>query len=641
MEEAALRAEVDRLRARVRELEGAVVANEATYRAMFEHNRAVKLLIDPLSGAIVDANQAAVEFYAWTKRELTSMNIAEINTLTRSEVEREMAEAQASRRLVFRFRHRRGTGDVRDVEVFSGPTPMEGRTLLHSIVVDVTERVAAERELRRAERGLRDLIDRLRAPIVVVQRGVLAFANHTTAELLGASSPRELIGRPAVDLLVPEQRAEAALAIASMEHGGPGLSGREWRFLTATGRQIWTEVKASLHEFDGAPAVLVVVHDLTQRKRLEQDLRTSQRLDAMGRVAGAVAHDFNNLLLVILNIAGLVRRPGLAAERVPELAGEIEDSALRAADLTRKLLMFAGQPTEEPQLVEVGSTAQSLERLLRGALADRIELVLTTSASGIVRLPRLGLEQILLNLVVNARDALPEGGTIRVDVSSGGPGRVQLSVRDDGVGMAPETRAQAFDPFFTTKAPDRGTGLGLSIVYGIVMDAGGRVEIESELGQGTHVRITLPIAEGARATTPPASATRVVRARRASVLVVDDDEQVRRVVSRMLETNGYDPQPVESGAGALARLALGPEVDLVLSDVMMPRMTGIELASAIVRRFPRVPVLLMTGFLGSDQERDASDLGVRLLHKPFAEGALVEAVEAVLAQPPRASSDGG
>jgi signal transduction histidine kinase/CheY-like chemotaxis protein len=409
----------------------------------------------------------------------------------------------------------------------------------------------------------------------------------------------------------------------------PGPFQCSYRIVDGSGEVRHLQARGEVEQTDeGHPRrAYGITQDVSELRRSQAQLERAQRLESLGQLAGGVAHDFNNLLSVILNNAECLgdEVEGEVAERV----GEIESAALCAADLTRRLLLFSRRDLSKLETIDLGSAVREAEPLLRRTIGDHIELRVNAPA-GLppVRLASGQVEQILVNLVVNARDALPKGGTVSVTVA-----RVpsipilMLRVADDGVGMSHEVAEKAFDPFFTTKPREQGTGLGLAAVYGIAGRAGGHVEIESEPGQGTAVAVYLPVAEretvdarGPDRAAPPSGAGR-------TVLVVDNEEPVQRIVAHMLAKHGYRARSASSAREAESLLAEhGDEVDLLLTDVLMPEVSGRELVARLRQRGLALPTIFMSGY-GEDPaplgpwEEDAT-----VLQKPFKAEQLLRAV---------------
>jgi two-component system, cell cycle sensor histidine kinase and response regulator CckA len=394
-----------------------------------------------------------------------------------------------------------------------------------------------------------------------------------------------------------------------------------------------------------------VIIDITDRKRLEEELLQSLKMDSLGRLAGGVAHDFNNLLTVIRGYADVLSgQLGGEDPRLSEVR-EIRRAADRATSLTRQLLAMSRRQVLVPREVDLNALVLDMERMLRRVIGEDIDIVIVAGAElGRVRADPGQLEQVLLNLAVNARDAMPEGGsltisTIRIRLA---PGRDEpaaggvppgdylvLGVADTGAGMDQDTRRKIFEPFFTTKPAGEGTGLGLSTVYGIVRQSGGAITVESEPGKGTRFRVFLPrVADHVPAGASPAASgpARSGIAHRRLVLLVEDDPSVRQLTCRMLEQFGYEVIPAADGAEALQLLSgLGAGVDAVVSDVVMPGLGGMELISQLRARWPELPVLLLSGYAGEEVYSGPQESRQAFLQKPFSPDALAAALDDLLA----------
>jgi len=341
----------------------------------------------------------------------------------------------------------------------------------------------------------------------------------------------------------------------------------------------------------------------------------------LGQLAGGVAHDFNNLLSVILNYASFLEAD-LEQPTMKDDAKQILHAANRAAELTRQLLAFSRRDSATPTVVDVGKLIRGLERTLGRTLGEQVQLV-TSIADGLppVRIDPGQLEQVIMNLLVNARDAMPDGGLVSLRVMRAiKTPHLVLEVRDNGPGIAPEIARRVFEPYFTTKALGKGTGLGLAMVHGIVQQAGGDITVQSQPGRGALFRILLP-STTAELTAEPVTAVSVA-VQGATVLVVDDDDGVRRLSERILKQAGYVVVSALSGPAALAFASEHPGViDLLLSDMVMPGMSGRELAHALVEQRPGIKVLFMSGY-----DPGATAPRQKLIAKPFSRQALLDAV---------------
>jgi signal transduction histidine kinase len=389
-----------------------------------------------------------------------------------------------------------------------------------------------------------------------------------------------------------------------------------------------------------------------ERERMENRLHQSQRLESLGQLAGGVAHDFNNLLAVILNCASFVAEATAGNDSVRADVEQIRTAAERAAQLTRQLLIFGRRDKVKLEALDLNVVVADVQSLLARSIGEYVTLVVQPAASlPAVRADRGQIEQVLINLAVNARDAMPDGGTLTIEpgVTQLGedyallhpevrPGHyVELSVSDTGVGMSPEVATRIFEPFFTTKPQGKGTGLGLATVHGVVTDAGGSISVHSEQGTGTTFRAFFPAAEGqtATATTPVVAVANGGRGQ--TILVVEDEPAVLEIAARILRRNRYSVLAAATGSEALT-LAADHEFDLLLTDLVMPEISGLELAGRIRQLRPEVAVLYMSGYSQDvPGPLGAVDEGVAFVQKPFTRQSLLEGVRAIIAGPSSAS----
>ena len=385
----------------------------------------------------------------------------------------------------------------------------------------------------------------------------------------------------------------------------------------------------------GPPAsVLGVVRDVTQRVRLEEQLRQAQKMEAVGRLAGGVAHDFNNILTVIATYCQFLLDATPPGDARRADVAEICKAADRAACLTRQLLAFSRQQVLQPRVVDVSEVVAGMEGMVARLVGEDVEIV---TRLGVGLPPVLAdptqLEQVVMNLAVNARDAMPHGGVLIVTTDACPAGGVRLAVRDTGSGMDAATRAQVFEPFFTTKPAGAGTGLGLSTVHGIVEQSGGRLTIESTIGRGTEVAVHLPAAApDAGGPAAAASAPSEAAGGTETVLVVEDEDAVRAAVRRALEARGYRVLDAHDGTEGIATAGRFPgTIHLLLTDVVMPAMDGREVARRLAADRPGLRVMYMSGYSeGQTAERISLGTGAVLLQKPFTLAELSHAVRMVL-----------
>jgi two-component system cell cycle sensor histidine kinase/response regulator CckA len=402
------------------------------------------------------------------------------------------------------------------------------------------------------------------------------------------------------------------------------------------GRAVDVAVSASpVRDAQGeVTGLMQVITDVGERKRLEDELRHAQRMEALGRLAGGIAHDFNNVLLAIKSEAWLLREQ-IGEEREERRSVEsLERAADRAATLTRQLLAFSRRQVLQPQVLDLNGAVRSMEEMLRRLIDEDVELVTALEPElPSVRADPGQMEQVLVNLIVNARDAMPEGGRLTIETRNleRALGHVVLSVTDTGVGIEPEHRPYIFDPFFTTKGPGHGTGLGLATVHGIVRQSGGRIEVASEPGEGATFSVYLPCA-GAAPIAAPARGRTAPAGGSGTVLLVEDETIARRPLRQILEASGYDVLEAADGENALAVAAAHDgRIDVLVTDVVMPELGGPELAQRLLEERPAVKVVYMSGYLDRAADLLAeSGNGYALLQKPFAPAALTYAVARAL-----------
>ncbi|MFZ5446673.1 MAG: hybrid sensor histidine kinase/response regulator [Myxococcota bacterium] len=399
-------------------------------------------------------------------------------------------------------------------------------------------------------------------------------------------------------------------------------------FTYPDGMRGWFELRIEPHQH----GLIIFSSDATERKLLEQQFLHAQKLEAVGRLAGGIAHDFNNLLSIILSCTQLVLDELPADSEQREDLTQVYGAGERAAGLTRQLLAFSRQHVMQPRVLDLNEVVLALTRMLRTLVGEHITMTVEASPAPLVMRADAGsLEQVVMNLVVNARDAMPSGGQLHVRLSQASMWAV-LEVRDTGVGMDEKTRERIFEPFFTTKESGRGTGLGLSTVFGIVSQMGGDVSVESAPGAGATFRVRFPLAAGAAPL--PGEAQAPVRAAKEGsgrVLVVDDERAVLSLACTILESAGYEVLRASSGSEAVLVASTAGRLDLLVTDVVMPGLSGRELADALRQQRPELKVLYMSGYADDGVLRQrALDAGVELLDKPLLPGPLLERVARLL-----------
>jgi len=510
-------------------------------------------------------------------------------------------------------------------------------------------------QLMASEERYRSLFETLPLPMWVVDRESLRFLAVNEAAVARYGYAREeLLSMTVLDIRQPENHQHVREAMATDRDRT--LRGKPATHVTRSGEELEVEISSDDFNYDGRRARLVVVNDITERRRTEQALlasqellRQSQKMEAVGSLAGGIAHDFNNLLTAILGYCDLALEGIPTESTASEDVAEVRRAAQRAAELTHQLLAFSRRQVLKPRVFSLGTALAQTEKILRRLINENIALEISVaSQQPMVCADPTQVEQVILNLAVNARDAMPRGGRLRLstgavtfDTPHATTGMnlpagtyAMLAVSDTGTGIAPEIRDRLFEPFFTTKPRGQGTGLGLATVYGIMQQSGGGIEVASVPGNGTTFILYFPTAsEGTNAESAVAPLRAVNRRGEGTILLAEDDEAVRAIARETLERVGYRVLSAPNGSSALALAGAhdGP-IDLLLTDVIMPGMNGRELAATLTRRRPGLRVLFASGYTDNMLEgQDALTPGVTLLDKPFTPAELAAKVRDVLA----------
>jgi PAS domain S-box-containing protein len=630
--------------------------SEMRYRLLYERNVDGILMVRPGTFGITLANPAACAILGFTPAEIQERVLADLHTP--DEWDRLSATYDAclagGSPIALECTLQTRFGEERTAQVAANRFRHEDEDVLLVSFRDVTEMRRAQRALERVEERLRAVI--ASAPIVLFaidRDGIFTVSEGHGLGVLGLK-PGEVVGKSVYVLY--KDYADV------LEHVRRALAGDEIEASVDLGGIHFDVRYAPLKDGRGAIlGVIGVATDVTQRQKAEQALRDSeealrvseeqlrqaQKMEALGVLAGGVAHDFNNLLTVIMTQSELLRKDLPAGSTEKEKAESIHGASARGAMLTRQLLTFSRNEVLAPQVLDVNVVVGEIEGMLRRLIGEDIEITCSCDASPVhVRCDRGQIEQVIMNLAVNARDAMPHGGRLRIAVASSEVGEPEarelnldrpgrycvLRVEDTGAGMETKTLERIFEPFFTTKGPGKGTGLGLSTVYGVARQNGGGVSVRSEPGRGSTFTVHLPLKEPAAQPAPPPIAPNLRARGGETVLLVEDEPGVRSIGKDLLEFHGYKVLEAENGVRALEVEARhkGP-IHLLLTDVVMPLMGGRELAERLSTRRPETRVLFVSGFTDDTVVRHGVlDEGVAFLQKPFTLESLSQTVRQVL-----------
>jgi PAS domain S-box-containing protein len=503
------------------------------------------------------------------------------------------------------------------------------------------------RHMRQTEQRYKHLIDTANDAILVIdaETGIVLEANARSAAFLGRPT-REIVGARAESIVLESDR-EAYREVLKTTLEGTAVAGMEMRLNHSDGHTIAVEVNASLTEFEGKKIVQGIFRDIRERKRLEEEVRQTQKMEVVGRLVGGIAHDFNNLLMVILTqiakVYSLSSQP-----QILEHAETVRIAAEKAASLTKQLLAFGRRQVLVLQVLDLNEILGELKEMLSTLPSEQIQLMMMPSSRPLpVKVDPGKIEQVIMNLAVNACDAMPSGGLLKIrtaqvsrpsseaSATSHSAPYAMVEVTDSGCGMDAETKAHVFEPFFTTKPIGKGTGLGLSTVYGIVKQSGGSIEVDSVPGEGATFRVYLPIVEQPASPRKAPKVSRPATTGSETVLLAEDQPSIRNVLREFLESEGYKVLEAQNGNDALeiAKHYTG-SIDVLVTDVIMPQLRGIELAKRLTEVHPDICVILMSGYSEDAlvENRLLSERNMTLIQKPFDPEELAQKIRESLTQ---------
>jgi len=631
--------------------EEALRESEERYRSLFKNNHTVMLIVDPETADIVDANPAACSFYGWSHKELTSKKITDINTLTAEQVFQEIERAKSGENQHFFFRHRLATGEIVDVEIFSGPITLNGKQLLYSIVHDITERKKAIEALRDSEEKYRTVLEANPDPVVVYDiEGKVVYFNPAFTRVFGWSL-RDRLGKR-MDLFVPEENWPETKMMIDRVLAGESFSGIESNRYNKEGKVIPVSISgAVLRDMDGNPVGSVInLRDISQQKNLESQLQHAQKMEAVGTLAGGIAHDFNNLLQAIQGYTELLLMRTKDGEPGFRELREVIRASKRGAELTQQLLTFSRKVESKRKPLNLNEEVEEVRQLLERTLPKMIEVEFNLDPDlRTINADSAQLKQVLMNLAVNAKDAMPEGGKLVIETQNitldeefckryaeVTPGNyVLLSMADTGHGMEKETLEHIFDPFYTTKEVGKGTGLGLAIVYGIVKNHDGYVMCYSRPGSGSSFSIYLPVSEAAKEhdkLEESLESKSPAMGGDETILLVDDEEFIRELGVDVLGQAGYTVLAASNGEKALEVFRREQaHIDLIILDLIMPGMGGSKCLEELLKIEPQARILIASGYSPDASTKGSLEAGAAgFINKPYDNKQLLELVRKIL-----------
>ena len=625
-----------------------VRTSEEKYRNLINTANDAILVIDAERRVVLEANQKAAEMLGIPEIEIVGMHENQLYVAGSDATQILSAgTAPVARRRELELR--RFDGTAIPVEVNTSRTELSGRPAILGIFRDIRERRQAADVLRRREERFGHLIQNLSDVITVVAVDSTMLYHSPSLERVMGYQPSMLLGKSFLDFVHPQDQAQVRAAFEQVTLRTGTAAPPEFRFRHRGGSWIWIESVASNLLNDVAVGGIVVIsRDVTGRRVLEEQVRQSQKMEAVGRLAGGIAHDFNNLLMVIRGYAEIVLQESGVTPGVRKSVETIVRTTESAASLTRQLLSFSRKHVFSPQVLDLNELVNRMSEMLLGLLREEMEFVVKLDPdAGFVSADPGQVEQVMMNLVVNARDAMPNGGkltlqTAHMDSSMVRRTRpfalpagdyVMLSVSDTGVGMDPETQSKIFEPFFTTKPKEEGTGLGLSVVYNIVRGSGGHVRVSSEPGRGTTLEVFFPRADPQ--VKPDEVEAPVVAARTGmeTILVAEDQPDLRWMICQFLQELGYSVLEAKDGEDAvsLSTHYSGP-IDVLLTDVVMPHLRGPDVARKLSATRPYMKVIFMSGYTEGEfgSAGDKFNPEFPILQKPFELGVLAAKIREVL-----------
>jgi PAS domain S-box-containing protein len=631
--------------------------SEEKFRLLFEKSADPILQID--GGTFVDCNQAALNIMGCSaKQEVVGKHPSEISPIRQpdgrlsAEKAREMINAALENGTNhFEWVHRDARNEDFWVDVSLATAEMRGKPIMYGVWRDIKERKQAEAQLKESEERYRTAIESSHDGVALMRGDRHVYVNQRFLDIFGYDRPDQLLGKDHSPTVHPDDRERVRAYNRARQSGQPAPSSYEFTGMRSDGTPIQIETSVAAVTFQGEPATLVYVRDITARKKaeeekaaLEQQLRQSQKMEAIGILAGGVAHDFNNVLTVLIGCGGLLRMKMARTDPLRVYVDQILASSERAAGLTQSLLAFSRKQQINLQPVKFDDVIKDTAGLLKRLITEDIDLQIALGSDNVAVMADVTqVDEVLMNITGNARDAMPKGGVVRIETAVahidqgfirthgyGEPGDyVLLSISDTGTGMDEVTKEHIFEPFFTTKEVGKGTGLGLSTVYGIVKQHNGYITVSSRLNEGTRFDLYFPIINTKERVMT--SVPEEIKGGNQTILIAEDQLEVRKLTTEILRTYGYRTIEAADGEQALREFKKHKdEIELVILDVVMPKKNGKEVFEEIRRMQPGIRVLFVSGYTGDVIiDKGIQDEKVNFLAKPLSASTLLKKVHEV------------
>jgi len=641
-----------------KKVERSLAESEERYRNLIELAPDC-IFVSDLKGKILAVNTAIQSLTGFVKEEIEGKHFTKLPTVHFSDIPsfvkifKAIIEGKPVKNVSFKFKRKDGTSRWGEADI--GLIKVESKTVgVQAVIKDITERKEIEEALQESKEKYRCVVENAKEAIVVAQDGVLKFVNPRTLEITGYSES-ELLSLSFIEFIHPDDRSMVLENYKKRLQGEKVPEVYSFRMVTKEGKTRWLQISAVLISWDNRPASLNFLTDITEIKSAEEELKDKERqllqvqkMEAIGRLAGGVAHDFNNLLTAIIGYTDILLLHPKLEQELKKYVEQIKNSSDRASSLIQQLLAFSRRQMMQAKTFDLNKLVANIDKMLRRLIGEDIELFTVFEKDlGLIKADPGQIEQVIMNLAVNARDAMPTGGKLIIETKNikldqayfenrvnGQPELyIMLCVTDTGIGMDEETKRHIFEPFFTTKEIGRGTGLGLSTVYGIVKQSGGYIWVYSEPDKGTTFKCYFPRVDDAILEQESKQEKSLMQGGRETILLVEDEFIVRNLISNILKHYGYTVIESENGEKALEVRAQCSEqpVDMLITDVVMPGISGRVLADRLQSVYPEMKVLYISGYTDDAIVRHGVlDHGIPFLQKPFAPKDLAKKVREIL-----------